>query len=548
MSDNETKNLLVFSIGPVQSFIAAARKTRDLWFGSHLLSEVAKAAAKAVKEEGGTLIFPGIENEKEEKELAADSTLSVANIVLAEVTGDPKIVAEKAKKAAKNRWKEFAENAKQKVKEIAKNTNVLRDELWDKQIDDFLEFQAAWTPLVNDYQASRKRVMQLLAGRKLCRNFLPSDSNEKLPKSSLDGARETVLQNNLPDDFRKNLHLRKGEQLDAIGVVKRFAGGRKKFGSLGLIAIDPVIRDEKDAYKKQQDDSIDWDDFDVLKQQFPKALEKSPYLAVLLADGDKIGKTISAQKSADEHRKLSIALSNFAGGVTKIVKAHNGECVYAGGDDVLAFLPLDTALKCARKLHDDFETKLEYYKDQNVSLSVGIVVVHYHEMLEDILEFARSAEKLAKNPNNANDKDSIPFGDRNGLAISCYSRGNVPISIREQWQGKCKENENSLDHRLEKWAELFADGDISMKFPFDLRELVRLYEGFDKKCDPPADAICKGALQVAAQKNIDAEYLKNQLKNLDSLASLKRLTDELLIAQTIGVTKKKQDEGATHEQ
>ena len=32
--------LVVYSIGPVQSFIARARKTEDLWSGSYLLSEL----------------------------------------------------------------------------------------------------------------------------------------------------------------------------------------------------------------------------------------------------------------------------------------------------------------------------------------------------------------------------------------------------------------------------------------------------------------------------------------------------------------------------
>lgn len=536
MSDSNKKNLLVFSIGPVQSFIAAARKTRDLWFGSHLLSEVAKAAAKAVHDNGGTLIFPGIEKEREEKELAAGSTLSVANVVLAEVSGDPKIVAEKAKAAAKKRWKKFAEDAKQRVKEIGGNEKVLRDDLWGKQIDDFLEFQAAWCSLDDDYAKSRKRVMQLLAGRKACRDFLPSQGQKKVPKSSLDGARETVLQDwkspkleSVFGRFVERLYLRENEQLDAIGVVKRFADDsddRTTFPSLQEFAVSPVLRNPQSS-----------------KMTIDKAVEKSPYLAVLMADGDKMGKAISAQTLSDDHRKLSIALSKFAGNVAKTVKENYfGECVYAGGDDVLAFLPLDTALECARKLHDDFADELKEYKDNKVSLSVGIVVVHYHEMLEDILEFARSAEKLAKNPNTPNDKDTVPFGDRNGLAISCYSRGNEPISIREQWQ----DDNGSLDNRLKKWAQLFEEDAISMKFPYDLRELVRLYEGFDKKCGLPVDAIRKGALQMAKQKRIipkqkdpsEKSYLEKKLEELNTLASLRRLAEELLIAQTIGTAKK----------
>ena len=56
MSDH----LLAMAIGPVQDFIAAARRTRDLWFGSHVLSEISKAAAKAVADQVGfdALIFP----------------------------------------------------------------------------------------------------------------------------------------------------------------------------------------------------------------------------------------------------------------------------------------------------------------------------------------------------------------------------------------------------------------------------------------------------------------------------------------------------------
>lgn len=43
--------LFLFSLGPVQSFIASARKTQDLWAGSYLLSHfvrklISKAALK----------------------------------------------------------------------------------------------------------------------------------------------------------------------------------------------------------------------------------------------------------------------------------------------------------------------------------------------------------------------------------------------------------------------------------------------------------------------------------------------------------------------
>lgn len=51
-------HLFLFTIGPVQSFIAQARKTRDLYAGSHLLSTLVRTAMDTFKETGGKVIFP----------------------------------------------------------------------------------------------------------------------------------------------------------------------------------------------------------------------------------------------------------------------------------------------------------------------------------------------------------------------------------------------------------------------------------------------------------------------------------------------------------
>lgn len=40
--------LISIAIGPVQEFIASARRSRDLWFGSWLLSELSKVDATVI--------------------------------------------------------------------------------------------------------------------------------------------------------------------------------------------------------------------------------------------------------------------------------------------------------------------------------------------------------------------------------------------------------------------------------------------------------------------------------------------------------------------
>ena len=69
-------HLLIVSIGPVQGFIAAARKARDLWFGSTMLSEISHAAASSLVDDfGAEIIFPSPN--------ALKSDTAVANKILA---------------------------------------------------------------------------------------------------------------------------------------------------------------------------------------------------------------------------------------------------------------------------------------------------------------------------------------------------------------------------------------------------------------------------------------------------------------------------------
>src|SRR5581483_4351716 len=49
------QHMLLFSLGPVQSFIAQARKTRDLWLGSFILSVLMQESMKDIH---ANLIFP----------------------------------------------------------------------------------------------------------------------------------------------------------------------------------------------------------------------------------------------------------------------------------------------------------------------------------------------------------------------------------------------------------------------------------------------------------------------------------------------------------
>jgi CRISPR-associated protein Cmr2 len=102
-----SQHLFLFTIGPVQSFIAQARKTQDLYAGSRLLSELSKAAADAIKAKGGKVIFPSnTEGESLPNRLLAEFT----NVVEAElkqkgesIANTIETVIEKYRKNAENK-------------------------------------------------------------------------------------------------------------------------------------------------------------------------------------------------------------------------------------------------------------------------------------------------------------------------------------------------------------------------------------------------------------------------------------------------------------
>jgi CRISPR-associated protein Cmr2 len=123
---------------------------------------------------------------------------------------------------------------------------------------------------------------------------------------------------------------------------------------------------------------------------------------------------------------LSEALARFAGEARKVVEQnHCGALVYAGGDDVLAFLPLPEALSCAEELRKNFAGAMasacqSIPADQRPTLSVGLGIGHVMEGMGDLLALGRQAEREAKR-------------DRNALAVVVDKRSGGTRTWRAPW-------------------------------------------------------------------------------------------------------------------
>ncbi len=647
------KYVVILSIGPVQSMIASARRSRDLWSGSWLLSELAKAGAKALYEiQGAELIFPHVEKADD---LQANSDFSVGNklqiVIETNNTTEVEVIIQKVKTAVLNHFKEEAQNASNRLK----NQSDIRKNIWHLQIEDFVEIQSAWAKIVgDDYKTAVELTSKILASRKATREFNPlatSPYQEELmiPKSSLDGLRETVLKedeyNNrekVSNKTRNQLSLAKSEQLDAVGVIKRLGFDKKaeQFTPISRVMADAWIKkliaeqmdltaikdtceqlvqlgiitrvtgnkgiykdfayDAQILYKSRLEAEIqritkmsqnkDKDDdeklklkksLDLLKKMQTELLPKiwskygEPYTygALLLADGDRMGELLDKAKNEEQHKAITKALSNFAGNVADIMRKHQGHCIYAGGDDVLGFVPLDTAYECANALRNSFANCLQKATDKlkeenkgdegiddlkNPTLSVGIAICHLMTPLGIIRELAGQAEKYAKGDHISKSDEKPKVNERrNALGIVLSVRGGNDTKLRFNWS-----DDIGLD-TFKLFTNYYINKNIPSRIAYDIRAIYLRTQKFaqdktQKHINDYEQQIDENGVSKDLRLNIQIAELTRMLKQartasgqsleqntIDGLCGrakkvgLNQLADELIVARWLAAKTQK---------
>jgi len=619
------------SLGPVQSFIASARRSRDLAFGSWLLSELSKAVALEVVRVNGleSLIFPAPESKEM---LYADSPLNVANKILAIVSYPPAKLGRLVNDAVLQRLHDIRDAAYKKVQLVDRRYAYA-------QLDDLVDFSWVAYPYEgNAYAEIRLQVESLMAARKNTRDFAQVTWGSDQPKSSIDGQLESVIpeaeypgrksseENKIEkiDELYRRYKAGPAERLSGVDLLKR--NGESSWGtsfpSTSHIATLPflqrldLISDKDQASEKWQAyiktvvrivDKVDpettkitpensrvvytarlspnhykshsiigeydgsmlfeerlVDLIDVVKtpeirneardalrgfyqyidSQFTQPGQSrarpSPYYALLQADGDGMGAIIEALGDAGKHHYLSQLLGKFAGSVSSIVEKHKGALVYAGGDDVLSFVPLHTVLQCAQELSSSFRETLKNFSDESgrsPTLSVGVVIAHHLDSLRDVLELTRRTEKRAKD-----------IDGKNALAITISKRSGDDYQIAGSW--------GDLDNILEQLIPLCLSDAIPDGTPYELRDLAQRLtipkndNHFQKlqdviKCDALRILqrklrVPQGKLQLEKAKAVE-DFLKARLgieekrsggKNM-KVVDLEEFINELIVAQTL---------------
>jgi len=544
-SDRLGYTLFLYTIGPVQSFIATARKTQDLWAGSFLLSYLVHIGLECAAKSGGRVIFPYYTSSG--STLTEQATLpNRFLLVLTDKTEeDIKQIGYDTTEAINNAFINImAYGCKQFSDMVSDINNQELLGLFQRQSRDFLETYWVALPLpktASDYKVHYSAIESALTGRKNLKLF-GQTKPEGLLKCSMCGEREAVhpgAMNTIGQikEFWKKISKKdhrfgSGDYLCAICMGKRLAADyfkefnivvQNRFPSTGEVAASPykemLLRDHGEAYKSfeenaqkkklgldgcmlpkirkngvqtvdghwlfednytkrefqgYREDLTQEDIYELTKalrrlrtQEGIKNIRPSPYYAILIMDGDKMGERLSQVNSEEEHTEFSNILANFAAQETKkiVEQDHLGKIVYSGGDDLLVLVSIDCLLDVMEKLRTTFTTIMnnKFPHIGGFSTSCGVCISHYKNPLSITIQKARDMEKMAKQ------NEDILLVARNAFGIEVLSHSGNNKRAVARWERPINDSTIPLIPDLNQLKDLIREKALSNKFIYVMK-------------------------------------------------------------------------------
>lgn len=546
---SEYEHVLDFTLSPVQGFVGQARRTRDFWAGSYLISYLTAHAIKGFLESAESI--PEDSHMSDEVVLDDDvprspSSRNRSKIIFPYVHDDPLLSAIIGIKIPESELEDGARIASLPNRFSGRCSNPAAA---GKAATEAV--QSAWTGLAfGVWKAVRRR---------LVRSFIHRDALPELScEDSLPPTWARQLENHWelywvagagPAGVDQRKNWRQMHMFDEAGEICTMCGERVVAFGEGLpgwevrriwhgkggivecingtgsgdewhFALDVGHKERlcaicllKRVFPYVAKDVIGW----PVPVNFPSTHDLAymlgrqggsdatapafPYYSVLLMDGDNMGKHLADNPNRTD--EISRAISGFSRKVPEVVEGeYQGKVVYAGGDDVLAFLPADAALRCAENLRKLFVSASE---SSGVPMTISAVILYTH-----IKSPLQAALATAHHLLDSIAKDGI---GRDAFVIHVEKRGGSPLTVAKPWESKtdiCADGERGVL----RWAEcidklsseIFSPNDegYSSRFIYSISQLL---EPFTHPCDADSS---EGPTMEAADMIpvLAAEYLR----------------------------------------
>lgn len=482
--------LLTFSIGPVHTFIAQARRVADLWAGSDLLSHLISTAIERLRATPDCeLLFPWVAR-------ADDIPDGLPNRFVARVpatTATP--LAEELRRVVLAEWDRLVAAAVSELRQHGINPSA---RIWTphgsgRQTDAVLDVAWSWVPEDSGYaEASRVGAQRFRASR-LFRPFV--QVGETAEKCAVCGERTA-----LPDGDRKRVRgawEQAGERGDPFF--------RADQGRLCLVCATKRLYPRVQGHRREAA-FLSFQDFEPQPESNEE--QQRPYFAVVTMDGDRMGQLLRWDRErirangadggdgvAAFHREVSRTLSGFADGLRDrarsaglnvatlarpgevttsgvLAKGRPPQLIYAGGEDVLFLCDPRHALPLARAVRDAYRRAFEPLQERltrpqdhaRFTISAAVLLAHTKQPAGLVFEDARQLLK----------RKAKGEAGRDALAVRLAKRGGVPEEVAFKWDARADDGSDlheplTLLDALQDLTELLRQGLLASRQTFSLR-------------------------------------------------------------------------------
>jgi CRISPR-associated protein Cmr2 len=503
-------HLFLFTISPVQSFIAQARKTQDLYAGSLILSELTKAAAQEAQTKGLELVFPQKIHEGNSFPNRFIGTLE-GNFTNQELQTKGQSIEDKVIET----FNGFANNALNKVDLTAPQS------FWE-QIEAHLDINWLFLPIETSYKAAYEQIEPYMASLKNLR-LINNHNPEQGRKCSLDGERNALfcaqgstnrqLRNQAIeiDPLTTKVWLNDNEGLSAVSLIKR--AWSKEFPSTAAVALSQQLKklsaenkelkelkELLDCYKDlfsnnyaqacirlqrhfrsititgtprtNFDEQLLFEE-NLTPKNIPNATQLSiakeiqqklkshltqNHYALIAFDGDKMGALLSGEYLKDKttdlaefQGELSSLLMKFSQWIYNNLDKKQVDVIYAGGDDFLGFVNLHHLFEVVKTLRIKFEEQVNQELQKKYPLEKDFtfsmgIVIAHYKTPLSIV--LQTARNMEK---LAKRKEG---GNRNAFAIAALKHSGENHQAYFNWDldlddpDKCLPTWNALEKRL----------------------------------------------------------------------------------------------------
>lgn len=392
-------NYLALTIGPIIKTLKEARRTRELWTGSYLISTLMEHLIEALDPDNCRVLIPKIPVE------VTSATLFGAGIY-----------CDRLFMQADGLTPEMVEDAiEEALKSLAKSTLLETESEDEERLQQAIDF---WRNFFRIRYVLKP--MEDISNGKLSLDLTPYLETLELEDTCFrEEPKHNELLNLFEEDRIYNVPLSAGLKDDNRGMYDTILTKSSFFPStLELAALELFFKENgilfaiSEEVRKSKDEG---------SEQFYRLIEDNPklrkhfrprhkYFCIVHADGDNISKAIKRLHNESNYSDFSEKLATFGKEAAEKINAYGGKPVYIGGDDLLFLAPVHNGTESIFQLIQVLDQAFLAKKlHSETSLSFGLNVVYYkyplfeaiNEAYEDILYAAKSHKNQQGQTKNA---------------------------------------------------------------------------------------------------------------------------------------------------